>query len=214
MLLLRKSNIKTLTRISGGFYTAENDEQTYNYYVNICKAVSNYPHADVCAGKADGSKGYQISADGQNCYPMSDKGEADITAALTSPTDITQGVTLTYATFTSDNYQRTTIFNIMCDAKATTATFKFNREDWETGKSTYHFDVTSSGACPGSPPAPGPAPGPSNNMPLGQLGVGGLIVILLFSFLVLYFIIGALVLKFGLKKEGKEIIPNYAVCVF
>lgn len=139
---------------------------------------------------------------------MTDKGSADITAELVSKDDITQGVTLTYATYNYGNYDRTTVITALCDEKATTTTLTFKNEDYVTGHSTYHFDLKGPGACPGA----APAPSPSGNMPLGQLGVGGLIIILLLSFLVLYFIIGALVLKFGLKKEGfREIIPNYGV---
>merc|ERR1719487_324964 len=190
-----------------GFYKSSYGD--YNYYLNICGAATGFPEASVCSGTTDGSKGYQVPTDGSKCFPMTPKGNDDVTAELVSKDDITQGVKLTYATYTFDNYERTTIFTVMCDDKASTTTVTYKNEDWVQGHSTYYFDVKSPNACPGA----GPAPAPSNNMPLGQLGVGGLIMILLFSFLALYFIIGALVLKFGLKKKGKEIIPNFGFWV-
>jgi hypothetical protein len=146
-----------------------------------------------------------MSATETQCFPMTDKGSSDVTAALIDSNDPTKGVTLTYALYTFDGWGRITVIAVTCDPKADSATFTFDSETVDGSVSTYHFKMSSKYACPGA------APAPSNNLPLGQLGVGGLIIILLFVFLALYFIIGALVCKFALKKEGKEIIPNVGV---
>jgi hypothetical protein len=90
-----------------------------------------------------------------------------------------------------------------CDPDAADDTpLRWVKEDYTWGNSKYFFAGKSKYACPGA------SPGGSSNLPMGQYGVGGLLMTLSFTAIALYFIVGAIVLRFKFQKTGAEIIPN------
>jgi len=122
------------------------------------------------------------------------------------------GVTITHEAVsetgtTGSSAERTLIINLACDDSASateeitemTATKEYG--DYPAFKIV--VTASSKAACPSKD-----LPKPSGHLPLGQYGVGGLIITLLFAFLVLYFIVGALLNKFKFQKEGADIIPQ------
>jgi hypothetical protein len=182
---------------SNGYYLASPGSQ-WNYYINICALAKSFPDVSACPA-AYQSKGYQVGVDQSSCFPMTDNGSNDISLSLIDSSNASKGAVLKYASFTYDNYARVTEITALCNPDSTTSVLQYKDEQYTPGGSLYTFTITSKYACPGAT---------SSSMPLGQLGVGGLLIIILFSLLVLYFIVGALVSKFYLKKEGKEIIPH------
>ncbi|KAL0487069.1 ribosomal protein S6 [Acrasis kona] len=122
-----------------------------------------------------------------------------------NPKDSKKGAQITYKHGKEAlDYERRLTIRLLCDPKASHEQSKTLIEHEgqvpPSGKKDYYeefFAMVTPYACPG----------PRSNT-LGGLGYGGLIMRLL-SLLVLYFIIGALVLKFYVKKETlPELIPN------
>jgi hypothetical protein len=112
------------------------------------------------------------------------------------------GVVLTYDSIDYDNFKRSVNIQIACDPDAgNDSPLKWVEEVYEWGNSIYYFSGKSKYACPGA--------GGSSNLPLGHYGVGGLLITLALVALALYFIIGALVLKFKFQKTGTELIINF-----
>ncbi len=148
-----------------------------------------------------------MSADKTQCFPMTDDADDSLKVELLYKDDPTKGAKLTYNSFKVADYERSVEITAKCDPSQTTPKFEYVDEIYNPSpqSSHYKFSITSSNACPNV----GPGPKPSENLPLGQLGVGGLIIILSLLVLVSYFIIGTIVLKFKFKREGTDIIPNY-----
>ncbi|KAG2373256.1 hypothetical protein C9374_012359 [Naegleria lovaniensis] len=175
--------------------------QGWDYYFNVCELPVTAP-----SGKCSFTptpQAYQYSASWNDCYPIGNKGSPKIVPLV--PTDETQGVKITHEAYTYQSARRELVIKLKCDATATTTTFTFEGE--ATGAiSTYTFSGSSKYACVGA--GPGPTPGGDEPI-LGQYGIGGLLLTLLLVGFILYFIIGALVLKFAMKKSGTEIIPQF-----
>nr|CAG4717244.1 unnamed protein product [Naegleria fowleri] len=176
----------------------------WDYYFNVCELPVTSPSSKCSFSQTP--QAYQYSSKWNDCYPIGNKGNPKV--APLSPTDETKGVKITHDAFTYQNARRELVINLKCDQNAATTTFTFDGET--TGAvSTYTFTGSSKYACIGAGPGPNPD-NPSDEPIMGQYGIGGLLLTLLLVGFILYFIIGALVLKFAMKKSGTEIIPQFA----
>jgi hypothetical protein len=186
---------------STGYYKIEDPTiSIWNYFVQICDAVTNFPGNSVCQTAYANAKGYQIFSDDSDCFPMAAKGGDDITVKLQDPTQPNNGVTITYQELDYNNYIRSIEIDLNCDPTAPdNSPLNYVKETYTWGNSKYFFAGKSKYACPGAA---------GGNLPLGQYGVGGLLLTLFFAAIALYFIVGAIVLKFKFQKNGVELIPN------
>ncbi|KAG2373243.1 hypothetical protein C9374_012346 [Naegleria lovaniensis] len=177
--------------------------QDWDYYFNVCELPVTSP-----SGKCSFTptpQAYQYSSKWNDCYPIGTKGSPKIVPLV--PTDETQGVKITHEAYAYGTSKRELVIKLKCDQNAASTTFTFDGET--TGAiSTYTVSGSSKYACVDT--APGPDPNnPSDEPIMGQYGIGGLLLTLLLVGFILYFIIGALVLKFAMKKSGTEIIPQF-----
>ena len=90
---------------------------------------------------------YQVSFDGQTCFPATDTGVKDITLSLVDPTMPDHGVVLHYTTSEYHSYQRTVVVTLLCDKRVDKPVLEFEREDYETGHSCYFFKMATKHAC-------------------------------------------------------------------
>ncbi|KAL9645489.1 hypothetical protein ABK040_000746 [Willaertia magna] len=168
----------------------------WNCYVNVC-AKAKAPSSEKCSIPAHG---YQYSSQWGDCNPLGDTNAANI--ALLDPSNEKGGVIISYGGVAgSDNTKRGIEFSITCDENAETFNPTFTGES-KGDTIVYRFTGSSKHACPVI------GGGGSDDLPLGQYGVGGLLLTLALVALMLYFIIGAVLMKFKFQKAGIEIIPN------
>ena len=141
--------------------------------------------------------------DASTCNGLGQLDKAKMTLQNEQEPDV--GVRLTYpegekmfGTFVSN-----TIIDLNCnrDVSPDSKTINFVSEDVSPGSIVYRFSLTTPYACPGY------AGGGGSNS-FWAWGIGATVLTIASVFLVLYFVIGALVMKFALKKTGIEIIPN------
>ncbi|XP_052796714.1 cation-dependent mannose-6-phosphate receptor-like [Mya arenaria] len=119
-----------------------------------------------------------------------DVGDGDTAAFTGSPLNNTLVLT-----FTSD--QRTSNIKISCNRREQS---KFTHVN-EDPPNTYTFVLETPFACTSPEP---PTPKPKHN-----LSTGSVLLIIFFVFLLVYFVVGILFLKFVRRAIGTEAIPNY-----
>ncbi|KAL0480980.1 cation-dependent mannose-6-phosphate receptor [Acrasis kona] len=169
---------------------ATDDVTDNDYEVSICGHATDFKLYSKCTKKDAGA--YQII--GESCYPVAGTGNNY------KITEESSGLKLTADEYEDVGYYRTLVVVAICDEKAKEPKLKFvSEQETQSSHYEYTFELSTEYACAGRAGA---------SKPIGELGVGGLIMILFLAAIALYFIIGALLLKFKFKKEGQEIIPN------
>ncbi|KAL9647654.1 hypothetical protein ABK040_015144 [Willaertia magna] len=179
-----------------GYYKTECSG--WDCYVNVCEKAKS---PDSACSEHTSAHGYQIL--GLHCHPLGNTDTAKITLIDTS--NEKSGVKVVYGGVAgSDNIKRGIEFLIACDENVETFRPVF---DGESNGATivYRFTGSSKHACPVTGGGGG---GDSNDLPLGHYGVGGLLLTLALVALMLYFIVGAILMKLKFQKTGLEIIPN------
>ncbi|KAL0483658.1 cation-dependent mannose-6-phosphate receptor [Acrasis kona] len=178
----------------------------WDVYVNVCKPVTKF-NSGTAEPAIKGASGYELDNASNTLIPLSPSSLDDVKVELTDPNDPKGGVTLTYPKVHVDDdydgHDSTLIFKLTCDEKLSDEIDEENMKVEKDYKGYPNFDVIITASTKGVCPRAG-----SSGKPIGELGVGGLLVVLLLAALVLYFIIGALVLKFKFQKTGVEIIPQ------
>ncbi|KAL0489945.1 M6PR [Acrasis kona] len=171
----------------------------YTYEVNVCGPATEFTeYENDCESTVPNAKGYRIQSTFMrtSCVPIANANVADVKLSLID-NDSSKGVKVEHSPFTHEGVKRSLSFEVICDPKAD----QDQIQSVSTTDEEYLFKVTSSKACPDPSSV-------KQRKPIGELGYGGLLMVLLVVVFVLYFIIGSIVCKFAFKKEGKEIIPN------
>jgi hypothetical protein len=192
-----------LNSIASNTYYEVNPSGDWKYLVNFCKGTGQ-----ACEEKGANFKALQVNKFNPWCYYLGASGTSDDSEmTLINTNDAEQGVYLAYTKGedTTEGTTRSAYFTFNCDKTASTPVITFSGEEPAGQFNRYRFAVTSAAACPirGVPPGPG-----GNNYPLGQLGVGGLLLVIGAAGILAYFVVGALVMKFKFQKTGVEIVPN------
>ncbi|XP_065845841.1 uncharacterized protein [Oscarella lobularis] len=154
----------------------------YKYDVNLCSLFSIGACSDVtvCQSTTDGVWTYRV-AELENAY---------------------------FSTERDDIY-----YNMINGDEGRTARILLSCSEDEEGELTasgdggslsYQFTLNSKHACPFQGSAPG-GPGGSS-----ALSPGSILLIIVFSLLIAYFVVGIMIMKFKMNAEGKEIIPQSA----
>lgn len=171
-------------------------------YSNICGGLKK--PSDVCL--VDG-QAFQYSKDNNLCYPISKPNTPTVT--LLNPADEKAGVKVVHQPVSMDRTSRQLSLEISCDVNGPAApSFKYMKEQINGGIIVYSFSGSTKSICPGVKPDPN-NPTNDSDLPLGQYGIGGLIMTLALVALILYFIIGFAILKFKMQKTGTEVIPQF-----
>jgi len=196
---------------TGGPFEAKSDND--RYIVQIC---NNLKGTQNCPGKQ--SMAIKRQASGSDCITLSDTvTQGSIRTSMLNPTDPKGGLKITYDNTKVEGYTNKAEIHVLCDPTASTAQgFRFVQENQmpSAATSVFVFEYTSKCACPNlcdNTPNP-PSPGGPTGRKCGALGCvygwGGLILTLSAVALILYFVIGFVICKFKLQKEGIEMIPN------
>jgi hypothetical protein len=186
-------------------------DSDYSYVVNFCKGVNQD-----CKSLGKDYKAIQVAKNPAlpvPCYYLSSLASSDDSLVkLYDPKNPDAGVVLNYQQgepFIDDQgntVTREAEIQATCDPKNDDSKLSITHlsEERRDNQLFYMFKMTAAAACPNRG---GPAPG-GNNYPLGQLGIGGLLMIIAAAAGLLYFVVGAAVMKFKFQKTGIEIIPN------
>jgi len=171
--------------------------QGYMFYLNFCGMASKS-----CNGKDHPSVIYM---DSSTCNALGKLDKSSMTLLNEQEPDAGVRFTYTEGDKMFGSFQGNTVVDLNCnrDVSPDSKTIAFVAEDVKPGQITYRFSLTTPYACPGYGDG---GSGSSNSF--WALGIGATVLTIGAVFTVLYFVIGALVMKFALKKTGIEIIPN------
>ncbi|XP_041478836.1 cation-dependent mannose-6-phosphate receptor-like [Lytechinus variegatus] len=162
------------------FTYKENPNDDYKYAYNPCHPFKD----EFCTTN---TAACQVSKDETVSWPI---GDPDVVAFEVRDTDIV----LTYAEVAG----RLAVVHFQCDKKAlSTATYKPLGEQADG----YHFNIRTCLACLEDIP--------NCYTDKGGITPGAILCIVFAVFVLVYFIGGMLVQKFGRGATGKEVIPNY-----
>jgi hypothetical protein len=154
----------------------------------------------------------QVFQDGKLCYKLAGAGDAGLQITVKDPSlDMPKGgLSVASSPVTDGGYTRSYEVTIKCDPSATSSpTMGWGSEEKPTADSSiYHFTMSSYAACAGAKPTPS---GRHCGVFGCFLGYSGFFMILIGVAIVLYFVIGTIIGKFVQKKEGLEIIPQFAL---
>ncbi|XP_046983635.1 cation-dependent mannose-6-phosphate receptor-like [Schistocerca americana] len=104
---------------------------------------------------------------------------------------------------------RTTTFRILCDTESTDVNnTRLTVSPGSTQENHLKFELISAAACPTYRPAMSPADFAAGAAADGGLSTGSVLCILLFVFLGVYFVGGALALRLLRGATGREMVPN------
>ncbi|KAL0482161.1 hypothetical protein AKO1_013330 [Acrasis kona] len=199
----------SLAASTKGFFHKQPSTTFEEYFFNICKKLSNFPDIEKSSVKNAFAYDMQTYYGGLRILrPIAPTSADEVKIALADPKNTKGGVVLTHSTVdvtgADDNEKYTLVVNLTCDENENDEPSEdaIEVEKVQTESLNYKITVTTKtrAACPRK--------GGSHGGPLGQYGIGGLIVTLLLVCVVLYFIIGALLLKFKFQKTGSDIIPQ------
>ncbi|KAL9656299.1 hypothetical protein ABK040_007912 [Willaertia magna] len=172
------------------YYNVHDSKLNYNFYINICddakKQCNGAKYGGIALGPDDACATHFTGPTTESNYKIE----------LLDSTQPEKGVKLTVSggeVFMGR--AESMVVNMNCDSSKEELTFI--KEDFLEKSIVYQFNLNSKYGCI-----------VTNDLPLGQFGVGGLLLVLSFVALLLYFIIGGVLLKFKFQKTGIEIIPN------
>lgn len=169
------------------------EAQGYTFYVNFCTDANK-----ACNGQDHPSVLYM---DSTTCVNIGRMDETYL--SLVSSDQPEQGAVLLYdkgeqmfGTFTPQ-----TSIELTCNRELDPSKrdLRFVSEDVKSNLITYRFSMATPYACPGYGQSSGS---------FFRWGVGATLLTIFCVGVFLYFVIGALVMRFAFKKEGIEIIPN------
>eukprot|EP00118_Oscarella_pearsei_P025015 m.307321 g.307321 ORF g.307321 m.307321 type:complete len:263 (+) comp42146_c0_seq1:69-857(+) len=177
-------DLTPLASENGPRFTYVNYED-FNFDVNLCSEFSIGGCYDVTV--------CQESAEGAFSYGCGRMANAYFTV---------QNGDLNYY-FIGGEDGRSSKIKLVCDENEDAKMEAFG----DTTQLEYDFTLTSKYACalaPGDDPIDPPG-GSGGSI---SLSVGSILLIVCFGALIAYFIVGALIMKFGMHAEGKEIVPQ------
>lgn len=183
----------------------------WDLMVNICK-----PLTTKCKEIKDVPALWLFYNDPSNCNRVSSSltNGNDVEIAWQDAANTEKGVVLKYnngAKFEQDGTELNSRMEIKldCDKDAPSDVRpSLDSNDVVSGTMVYKLSMKSKFACP-DPAISGPRGGGGGAYAgTYPLGAGGIILIILFAFFIIYIIVGMLVMKFKFQATGIEIIPN------
>mmetsp|Transcript_6243 Transcript_6243/g.9071 ORF Transcript_6243/g.9071 Transcript_6243/m.9071 type:complete len:273 (+) Transcript_6243:35-853(+) len=179
-------------------------QDTFTYYIGVCKN-SEFKCKDV-EGKPKVPDSIVTQLDSRDtngglCYPC-----ANTYNAATNNVQLDQTTDQAYIDTTGQLYDgamRKSRLDFVCDEKAEEPTGTVSEKQNPGSGSDFTITIKSKYACPGfSEPF---------NFFNSILGVGGILIIIIIVAIPIFFVVGILIMKFALKKEGLEIIPLWFI---
>eukprot|EP00730_Choanoeca_flexa_P008732 TRINITY_DN12530_c0_g1_i12.p1 TRINITY_DN12530_c0_g1~~TRINITY_DN12530_c0_g1_i12.p1 ORF type:complete len:275 (+),score=81.50 TRINITY_DN12530_c0_g1_i12:69-893(+) len=181
---------------------------TDNNYIFYVTAINpglnsnmNLPMCQFADGFTDSNSGAQADnkPEGGTCWST-----GDINAETWTYDESSQTMTIESIEGQDD---RKTKLTVVCSSSSTP---QITTKPEDPPKE-YNFEIQHNSACINAPaPSPGPGPGPGGKGGKKEKDVGAILCGVFFGVLIGYFVIGFAVLKFGMKKEGVDTVPNYS----
>ncbi len=197
--LKTKKGLIDMSALSKTSYSFSDSKNYFHFFVSVC---SNHP--TLCEKQPYPSSYHLQLAPGQCVASLGRLSQTKI-LGIEGDSDGSQGAVIEYwggqkTTGTGSDIRTRIVMNCdksLKDVPVSKLEMKLVKDEEVDGVIWFHFQMSSAQACPGFGGA---------SSKRGVLGVGGIILIVLFSLAVLYLIVGSAVMKFKFQKEGLDIL--------